>query len=95
MKGDHFCLVVSPRQFNEKFRLAMVCPISGGTADVARSTGFLVSLMGFGLRTDGSIHTHQIKSLDWQTRKAVFVEKVPDVVIQQVLDCLISVFEDE
>ncbi len=95
MKGHHFCLVVSPRSFNERFRLAMVCPISGGTAEGARNAGFLISLMGFGLRTDGSVHAHQAKSLDWTSRKAAFVEKAPDVVIRQALDCLLAVFEDE
>jgi mRNA interferase ChpB len=95
MKGNHFCMVVSPRSFNERFRLAMVCPILGGTAEVARSAGFLISLIGFGLRTDGAVHAHQVKSLDWTSRKAEFVEKAPDVVVQQVLDCLVAVFEDD
>lgn len=95
MLGNHFCLVVSPRSFNARFRLAMVCPISGGAAETARNNGFLISLMGFGLRTDGSVHAHQIKSLDWAARKASFVEKAPDVVLQEALDCLIAVFEDD
>jgi len=95
MKGNHFCLVVSPRSFNQQFRLALVCPISGGAAEVARNSGFLISLLGFGLRTDGSVHVHQIKSLDWAARKASFVEKVPDVIIRQVLDCLAAVLEDD
>ena len=56
MKGNHFCLVVSPREFNARFKLAMVCPISGGSAQAARDSGFLVSLMGQGLRTDGQVH---------------------------------------
>ena len=93
MKGNHFCLVVSPRSFNSRFRLAMVCPISGGTADAARNSGFLVSLMGFGLRTDGSAHMHQLKSIDWAAREAAFVEKVPDQVLAEALDCLIAVFD--
>ncbi|MDX8399619.1 MAG: type II toxin-antitoxin system PemK/MazF family toxin [Gallionellaceae bacterium] len=95
MRGDHFCLVVSPKAFNERFRLAMVCPISGGSATVARDTGFLISLMGFGLKTDGCVHVHQLKSLDWTTRKAQRVEKAPDEIVQQILDCLMSVFEDK
>jgi len=94
MKGNHFCLVVSPKAFNERFRLALVCPISGGAASVARNSGFLISLMGFGLRTDGCIHAHQIKSLDWAARQASFVEKIPDALLQEILDCLIAVFED-
>jgi len=95
MIGKHFCLVVSPRAFNARFRLAMVCPISGGAAAVARNSGFLISLMGAGLRTDGSIHAHQLKSLDWASRQATFVEKVPGSILQEVLDCLIAVLEDE
>ena len=95
MIGKHFCLVVSPKSFNARFKLAMVCPISGGAAEVARNTGFLVSLMGCGLRTDGSVHVHQLKSLDWGTSKAAFIEKAPPVVMQEVLDCLVAVFDDE
>ncbi|MEQ1531213.1 MAG: type II toxin-antitoxin system PemK/MazF family toxin [Methylococcales bacterium] len=95
MLGKHFCLVVSPRSFNVRFGLAMVCPISGGAAESARHSGFLVSLLGSGLRTDGSVHVHQLKSLDWAARRAAFVEKVPDTILQEVLDCLITVFEDD
>ena len=91
MTGKHFCLVVSPRAFNARFKLAMVCPISGGTAEAARSAGFLVSLIGLGLRTDGQVHAHQIKSLDWASRRASLVERVPDSAVQEVLACLHSV----
>ena len=90
MNGNHFCLVVSPRAFNARFQLAMVCPISGGVANAARSAGFLVSLIGVGLRTDGQVHAHQIKSLDWTSRQATLVERAPDAVVQEVLACLHS-----
>lgn len=93
MQGEHFCLVLSPRAFNARLQLALVCPISGGAADPARSAGFLVSLMGQGLRTDGQIHVHQIKSLDWASRRATRVERAPDTLVQEVLDCLQSVLE--
>ena len=72
----------------------MVCPISGGAAEVARSAGFLISLMGQGLRTDGQVHAHQIKSLDWASRKASLVERAPGMVVQEVLMCLQSVLAD-
>lgn len=93
IKGNHFCLVVSPRAFNARFKLAMVCPISGGAAEGARSAGFLVSLMGFGLRTDGQVHAHQIKALDWASRRARLVERAPDSAVQEVLACLHSVLD--
>ena len=92
MSGDHFCLVVSPKIFNQRFQLVMVCPISGGHAVVARDTGFLIPLMGFGLKTDGCVHAHQLKTLDWVTRKAKRVEKAPDQIVQQILTCLDAVF---
>lgn len=91
MKSDYFCLVVSPREFNGCFKLAMVCPISGGMAEVARNAGFLVSLMGHGLHTDGQVHAHQIKSLDWASSRASFVKNAPEFLVQEVLDCLQSV----
>lgn len=93
MKGNHFCLVVSPLAFNARLRLAMVCPISGGNAENARSAGFLISLMGLGLHTDGQVHAHQIKSLDWTSRQVTLVERAPDALVQEVLDCLQSVLE--
>ena len=94
MKGNHFCLVVSPRAFNQRFKLAMVCPISGGVSAVARDTGFLVPLLGAGLKTDGSVHAHQVKSLDWAIRKATLVERAPQHIVNQVLECLVSVLEE-
>jgi mRNA interferase ChpB len=95
MQGKHFCLVVSPRAFNARFRLVMVCPISGGAAEVARNSGFLISLMGQGLLTDGAVHAHQLKSLDWTVRQASFVERVPEAILHEVMDCLTAVFEDD
>ena len=56
---------------------------------------YLVSLMGCGLRTDGSVHVHQLKSLDCGARKAALIEKAPSMIMQEVLDCLVAVFEDD
>lgn len=95
MKGDHFCLVLSPKSFHQRFKLAMVCPISSGVAPHAREAGFLVSLMGTGMKLNGSIHAHQLKTIDWEARKAKFVEKTPGYIVDQVVDCIFSVLEDE
>ena len=95
MKGDHYCLVVSPRAFNERFRQAMVCPISQGMAGPARAGGFLVTLMGTGMRTAGNVHVHQLKSLDWAVRKARKLERAPEHIVAQALQLLIAVFDDE
>jgi mRNA interferase ChpB len=83
MKGPHFGLVASAKAFNSR-GLAMICPISQGGAAIARSYGTVVTLMGSGTDTQGEIHCHQLKSLDWRVRKARFKEAVPAVIIDDV-----------
>lgn len=84
MKGPHFGLVVSSKLFN-KIGLAMICPISQGNASVARNIGTIVTLMGTGIDTQGSVHCHQLKSMDWKISQAKFKEKVPTCIINEVL----------
>ena len=83
MKGPHFGFVVSSKAFNSR-GLAMVCPISQGGAAVARTYGTVDTLMGSGTDTQGAVHCHQLKSLDWRVRKAKFKEAVPDLIIDDV-----------
>lgn len=83
MKGKHFGLVISQKVFNAR-GLAMICPISQGAADTARTHGTVVTLMGLGLDTQGAIHCHQMKSLDWKIRKAKLKEKVPVDIVDDV-----------
>lgn len=84
MKGGHFGLVLSGRVFN-LHGLAMICPISQGAAEGARTRGTLVTLMGAGTRTQGTIHCHQLKSLDWRARNVRLKEAVPQGIIDEAL----------
>ena len=93
MKGDHFCLMVSPRIFNQRFKLDWVCPISSGLAAVPRESGFLIFLSSCGTRTDGHVHAHQVKALDWAARKAKKTEAAPDWLVEQVLLCMSAVID--
>ncbi|MCY1403285.1 hypothetical protein D9M71_184610 [compost metagenome] len=92
MIGDHFCLVLSRREFNE-IGLALVCPISRGAAGVVRNQGFLVTLMGEGTDTQGNVHSHQVRTLDWRARKARFKEKAPDAVTDYVVSLVGALLE--
>lgn len=83
MKGPHFGLVVSGKLFNAR-GLAMICPISQGAAAAARTYGTIVTLMGSGTDTQGAVHCHQMKSLDWRARKVKFKEAVPAAVTDEV-----------
>ena len=41
--------------------------------------------MGTGIDTQGAVHCHQIKSLDWRARKAKLKEIVPDYITDEVI----------
>jgi mRNA interferase ChpB len=84
MTGPHFGLVVSAKAFNNR-GLAMLCPISQGEAAAARTYGTIVTLMGAGTDTQGAIHCHQLKSLDWRIRKARFKEAAPTAIVDEVV----------
>ena len=81
--GRFFALALSSKDFNRR-GLVMVCPISQGVAASARTYGTVVTLMGSGTATQGAIHCHQLKSLDWMARKASFKEAVPEYVLDEV-----------
>jgi mRNA interferase ChpB len=84
MKGPHFGLVLSGKLFNSH-GLAMVCPISQGAAASSRTYGTIVTLMGVGIDTQGAVHCHQLKALDWRARKAKLKESVPQSLIDEIL----------
>ncbi|SUO91978.1 type II toxin-antitoxin system PemK/MazF family toxin [Suttonella indologenes] len=95
MKGRHYALALSPKVFNQATGLAYVCPISQGMAGGARSLGMLSTLQGSGTHTQGNVHCHQLKSIDWRIRQAVFKEKVPNMVIEDVMARLQAILFDE
>ncbi|MFZ4701565.1 MAG: hypothetical protein ACOYMG_16065 [Candidatus Methylumidiphilus sp.] len=39
---------------------------------------------GTGTATQGAVHCHPLKSLDWQARKAEYRETVPDFIMDEV-----------
>lgn len=94
MKGPHFGLILSGKPFNQQ-GLAMICPISQGAAQAARSYGTVVTLMGSGTETQGNIHCHQLKSLDWRARKAKFKEAVAPNITTEVWARVEAILSDE
>ena len=81
--GPRYILVVSPKAFN-MLGTPLVCPITQG-GNFARSAGFAVPLAGAGTRTQGVVLCNQPRVLDLQARGAKFIEKVPDIIIDEVL----------
>ena len=93
MLGKHYGLIISDKLFNGS-GLAMICPISQGAAANARSIGTMVTLMGTGTETQGVVHCHQLKSLDWRVRKAEFKEVTPNFIMEEVAGKLEAILFD-
>ena len=78
--GHRPALVVSPRTYNRKAHLALCCPVT------SRIKGYPFEVvLPAGLKTTGAVLSDQIKSLDWNARKAKRIGKVPNEVVAEVL----------
>jgi mRNA interferase MazF len=78
--GRRPALVLSPAAYNEKVGLAIFCPI---TSQV-KGYPFEV-LIPDGLRVSGVILSDQVKSLDWQARRAELADRLPENAMDEVL----------
>ena len=85
MRGPHYALVISRRAFNQASDIVWVCPISQAEAAAQRAGGFLVTLMGAGTRTLGSVQVHLLRGVDTRARGARRVEKVSSHILNEVL----------
>lgn len=81
--GRRPALVVSPESYNGKVGLAILCPI---TSQV-KGYPFEVAIPE-GLPVEGVILADQVKSLDWQARRAELICKLPGETVVEVLDKL-------
>jgi mRNA interferase MazF len=78
--GRRPALVLSPQRYNQKVGLAIFCPITknikGYPFEVIIPKGNIIS---------GAVLADHVKNLDWRTRNAEFICKLPDKVIVEVL----------
>jgi len=83
-QGKRPVLIVSSASFNKLTRLPVVVPVTSG-GNFARTAGFTVSLDGAGTKTTGVIRCDQPRTLDLDARNGKRLERIPDVVINEVL----------
>jgi mRNA interferase MazF len=83
--GHRPALVLSPKEYNRKTGLALLCPI---TSQV-KGYPFEV-LMPEGQKIRGVALADQVKSLDWRARKVSRFSRVPPEVLAQVLQRLVA-----
>ena len=78
--GRRPALVLSPRIYNLKSGLALVCPIT----NQAKGYPFEVSVPS-GCGVTGVVLADQLKSLDWKARQAAKIGRLPADALQDVL----------
>jgi mRNA interferase MazF len=88
--GRRPALVLSPSSYNGKVGLAILCPI---TSQV-KGYPFEVTIP-FGSKLGGVVLADQVKSLDWRTRKAELICKLPRETTGEVLDKLATLLLEE
>jgi len=82
-RGRRPALVLSPRAYNRKVGLAILCPI---TTQV-KNYPFEVALPP-DLKVQGVILADHVKNLDWRARKASLICRLPAAITNEVLEKL-------
>ena len=78
--GHRPALVLSPREYNRKTGLAVLCPITSH----AKGYPFEVALTSGSVQ--GVVLSDHLKNLDWKERKATFKGKAPALVLKEVMN---------
>ncbi|MDD4906555.1 MAG: endoribonuclease MazF [Methylobacter tundripaludum] len=77
--GRRPALVLSPKAYNAKTSLALICPITSQT----KGYPFEVALPNG--HVNGVILADQVRNLDWTARRAEKISSVSDEVLSEVL----------
>ena len=77
--GRRLALVLSPRAYNERARLCIVCPVT------SQSKGYPFEVaLPEGMPINGVILADHLKSLSWERRRAAFIARAADAVATDV-----------
>ena len=88
--GRRPALVISPSPYNRRVGLAVCCPV---TSQV-KGYPFEV-LLPDGLGIEGAVLSDQIKSLDWQARRARRIGSVSADVLQDTLAKILALIDPD
>jgi mRNA interferase MazF len=81
-RGKRPALVLSPKEYNSRTGLALFCPVT------SQEKGYPFEVRISYKKISGVILSDQVKSLDWRARNAVFISRIPDSELEEVLDRL-------
>lgn len=86
--GRRPALVLTPRRYNERVGLLVVCPI---TSQI-KGYPFEVPLVLQG--AENAILCDHVRSVDWRTRESSYIERAPSVVLERVYDKIVALLKD-
>jgi len=87
-RGRRPALILSPRTYNAKARLAIACPITSHV----KGYPFEVPLPPGG-KIVGAVLADHVKNVDWHVRRAVFEAKAPADIMPEVRERLRALLE--
>jgi len=78
-KGRRPGIVLSKKEYNQKSNLAIICPVTSKI----KGYPFEVKVNSI---IQGVILSDQIRSIDWKSRNAAFIEKIPEEILKEILE---------
>jgi len=84
--GRRPVFVLSPKEYNSKTGLAMVCPIT----NQVKNYSFEV-LIPEGLKVKGVILSDHIKTLDWKVRNSSKLCRLPNYIFEEVKELILTI----
>jgi mRNA interferase MazF len=78
--GHRPALILSPRSYNAKVGLALMCPVT----TAVKGYPFEVRLPD-GAKVSGVVLADQVRCLDWRARGATAADKAPAAVVAEVI----------
>ena len=85
--GNRPALVISGKQYNEESGFIIVCPIT------SRERGNYFEVKFKTSKTSGVILAHQIRTMDYRSRKIKVVDKIGDEKYREVVEKLKIIIE--
>jgi mRNA interferase MazF len=76
--GRRPALIVSSERYNALSLRAVVCPIT------SKNKGHVFDVVLEGGSINGVVLSDHLRSMDWTKRNIIFIEKVPDSILEEV-----------
>lgn len=85
--GHRPAIVISEKRYNQTIGLAILCPIT------SKEKGYPFEVKINLKEVSGVILGDHVKNLDWKERKASFITKAPDSIVDEVIHIINTIID--